>query len=94
MTHKNISLLLCRLLVSKSASDPKSIDQKNFSRSDTRLVDSSGNYLLQVTLRVQDGSKIENVNKGANELFALKETLRGVVELEMADRLSLDTRVR
>lgn len=32
--------------------------------------------------------------KGVNELLGLKETLKGVVELEIGDRLALDTRVR
>ena len=42
----------------------------------------------------QDGSKVETMTKGANELLSLKEILKGVVELEISDRLALDTRVR
>lgn len=34
------------------------------------------------------------MSKGASELLQLKETLRGCVELDMGDRLALDTRVR
>ena len=34
------------------------------------------------------------MSKGVNELLSLKETLKGVVELEMGERLALDTRVR
>ena len=45
-------------------------------------------------MRVQDGSKVETMTKGVNELLSLKETLKGVVELEIGDRLALDTRVR
>ena len=34
------------------------------------------------------------MTKAVNELLSLKETLKGVVELEMGERLALDTRVR
>jgi len=45
-------------------------------------------------VRVQDGSKVETMSKGVNELLGLKETLKACVELEMGDRLALDTRMR
>lgn len=45
-------------------------------------------------MRVQDGSKVETMTKGVIELLSLKETLKGVVEMEMGDRLALDTRAR
>ncbi len=50
--------------------------------------------MLQAAVRVQDGSKVETMTKAAGELLGLKETLRGCVEMEMGDRLALDTRVR
>lgn len=62
--------------------------------SKSRLLDPSGTYILQAAVRVQDGSKVETMTKGVNELLSLKETLKGVVEMEMGDRLALDTRVR
>ena len=90
-THHSISILLYRILL------PATII-KNDSTSDglpqTRLLDPSGTYILQASVRVQDGSKVETMTKGVNELLGLKETLKGVVELEIGDRLALDTRVR
>ena len=90
-THHSISLLLYRIFL------PASIE-KNDSASDglpqPRLLDPSGTYILQASVRVQDGSKVETMTKGVNELLGLKETLKGVVELEIGDRLALDTRVR
>ena len=62
--------------------------------SHARLLDPSGTYILQAAVRVQDGSKVETMTKAVNELLSLKETLKGVVELEMGERLALDTRVR
>ena len=90
-THHSISLLLYRIFL------PASVE-KNDSTSDglpqPRLLDPSGTYILQASVRVQDGSKVETMTKGVNELLGLKETLKGVVELEIGDRLALDTRVR
>lgn len=62
--------------------------------SESRLLDPSETYILQAAVRVQDGSKVETMTKGVNELLNLKETLKGVVDMEMGDRLALDTRVR
>ncbi|CAF9920589.1 MAG: Mediator of RNA polymerase II transcription subunit 18 [Heterodermia speciosa] len=57
-------------------------------------LDPSGSYVLQTALRVADGQNVERMQEGVRQLTELKETLKGVVELEMGDRLALDTRVR
>jgi mediator of RNA polymerase II transcription subunit 18 len=57
-------------------------------------LDSSGVHVLQAAIRVQDGTKSETMITAMNELKALKETLKGIVDLEIGDRLALDTRVR
>lgn len=43
---------------------------------------------------VQDVNKPELMTRGVNELMALKDMLKGVVDINVGDRLSLDTRVR
>lgn len=53
-----------------------------------------GSYILQASLRVADGTKPDQMARGVKELMALKEMLKGSVELEMVDRMALDTRVR
>ena len=70
------------------------METTNIDLSRTRPLDPSGTYILQAAVRVQDGSKMETITKATNELLALKEMLRGCVDLEMGDRLALDTRVR
>lgn len=50
--------------------------------------------MLQASLRVADGTKQEIMSKGMDELNRLRETLKGVVELDAGDRMALDTRVR
>ena len=57
-------------------------------------LDSSNGFVLQASIRVQDGMKPELMNKATNELKAFKELMRGVVDMEIGDRLALDTRVK
>ena len=93
MTQNSTSLFLYRVRVPQ----PKKVessDKANLDRGSARLLDPSGSYILQATVRVQDGSKVDIMAKGATELLSLKETLKGVIDLEMADRLSLDPRIR
>lgn len=94
LSYNNISIHLYRVLVPTSSAMPSGSDPGDIKRSDLRLLDESGAYILQASVRVQDGSKVETVQRGASELLGLRETLKGVVELEVVDRLSLDTRVR
>ena len=51
-------------------------------------------YILQIEVRIADGNKPELMSRGVKELMALKEMLKGVVELEPGERLGLDMRVR
>ncbi len=64
------------------------------SSSPPKPLDPSGTYMLQASVRVQDGSRPDIMSKGIQELLALKEALRGCVELDVGERLALDTRVR
>ncbi|MCJ1271717.1 Mediator of RNA polymerase II transcription subunit 18 [Lobaria immixta] len=101
LSHISTSLLLFRPHVplappSSSSAQPSSqpISSQQATLTNSRLLDPSGAYILQVALRVSDGSKPELMTRGITELLALKEMLKGVVELAVAERLSLDTRVR
>ena len=56
--------------------------------------DASGAYLLEVKIRLSDGINPALVNTGNQEMERLRTMLRGVVDLNVPDRLALDTRVR
>ncbi|KAK4691231.1 hypothetical protein P7C71_g5721, partial [Lecanoromycetidae sp. Uapishka_2] len=95
-THLSTNIQIYRLSI-----PPLSLSQNSASSASTiandpmtRLLDPSGTYVLQASVRVEDGSKVETMTRGVNELLNLKETLKGVVELEMKNRLALDTRAR
>jgi len=51
-------------------------------------------WVLQTSVRVGNANEQETVGRGIEELKVLKGELKGVVDLEIGDRLSLDTRVR
>lgn len=57
-------------------------------------LDPLGGYILQASLMVQDVNKPELMTRGINELMTLKDMLKGVVDINVGDRLSLDTRVK
>ena len=57
-------------------------------------LDPSGSYILQAAIRIADGSKPESMALGIDELKGIRESLQGIVNLEVGDRLALDTRVK
>ncbi|KAI9676782.1 MAG: Mediator of RNA polymerase II transcription subunit 18 [Trizodia sp. TS-e1964] len=59
-----------------------------------RLLDPSGGYILQASIRLQDGGKPESISLGVDELKQFKELTKGVIELDAGERLALDTRVK
>ncbi|MCJ1249971.1 Mediator of RNA polymerase II transcription subunit 18 [Trapelia coarctata] len=59
-----------------------------------RPLDLSGGFILQASVRVQDGNRPETMKAATNELVKFKEVMKGVVDMEVGDRLALDTRMR
>lgn len=106
--HNNIILLLHRLLrVPKDgkgrlgSSGPDISGRAPLTPLDARpdaeawtSIDPSGAWILQASVRVQDGSKPEPMTLATNELLAFQEVIKGVVDLEPGNRLAMDTRVR
>ncbi|KAL8684977.1 MAG: hypothetical protein Q9218_008046 [Villophora microphyllina] len=83
-TYNSISLLLFQPLILP----PNSGVSSGFVPVDPQT------WILQASLRVQDGTKPDQMARGVKELMALKEMLKGSVELEKVERMALDTRVR
>ena len=91
LTHRNVRLELAQTLPLPVAAGPTRAPE------DTERLepaDKSGAYLLTAALRVADGSSVETMGRGFAELSALRDTLKGVVELEIGGRSAMDTRVR
>lgn len=61
---------------------------------DQKLVDISGSWIIEASLRVEDASNSTLTEKAKQELLAFQETMDGAVDLIAPDRLALDTRVK
>jgi len=59
-----------------------------------RFLDASGAYTLQAAVCVVDASKPEVVNRATSELLHFKNVMKGIVDMRVVERLSLDTRVK
>ncbi|KAI9874271.1 MAG: Mediator of RNA polymerase II transcription subunit 18 [Pleopsidium flavum] len=93
--HQNLILLLHRVMQFPTGEEFHSSPRKGLHTFESVMpLDPSGAYVLQASIRIQDGSKPESISVGINELKAFKEMMRGVVDLDVGDRLALDTRVR
>ncbi|KAG0136733.1 mediator complex, subunit Med18 [Tuber indicum] len=57
-------------------------------------LDPAGSWVLKAAVRVQSHQDVESINTGIGELKVFKELMRGMCDLEVAERLALDTRVR
>ena len=57
-------------------------------------LDPSGSYIFQASVLLADGANPAIVNLGLSEIDAAKTRLKGVVNLDIPDRLALDTRVK
>ncbi|KAL9108652.1 MAG: hypothetical protein Q9227_006598 [Pyrenula ochraceoflavens] len=88
---QNTTLFLHRVLVlstesgniSDPASDLPSIDRMT-------PLDSSGSYIFQASIDLADSNSQELRRRGTEELLAIKETFRGAVALQPADRFALN----
>jgi len=59
-----------------------------------RLLDASGAYTLQAAVCVTDAGKPEVVSRATSELLHFKNVMKGIVDMRVVERLSLDTRVK
>jgi mediator of RNA polymerase II transcription subunit 18, fungi type len=57
-------------------------------------IDPSGSYVLEAKIRVQDLNTPNIVDSGVQELKRFKNQLKGCVDLNVPDRLKLDTRIK
>ncbi|KAF7193535.1 Mediator of RNA polymerase II transcription subunit 18 [Pseudocercospora fuligena] len=61
---------------------------------DQKLIDPSGSWIIEVSIRVEDGNNSTLTDKAKQELLAFKETMDGALDLIAPDRLALDSRVK
>ncbi|KAI9748471.1 MAG: hypothetical protein M4579_007215 [Chaenotheca gracillima] len=101
--HKNMNLLLHRILRFPADSGSGQSDKSGGLKAPWKSLppynsfsplDPSNALVLEASIRIQDGNKPETMTLGMGELKAFRDAMKGVVEMEVGDRLALDTRVR
>lgn len=87
----------------KAEAEPLSEDTKGsagqtfgcpFPKENLKHVDSNMGWVMQAAVKVMYSTDVENTNVAVAELGALREVLKGVCDLEVMERLALNTRVR
>ncbi|KAL3472794.1 mediator complex, subunit Med18 [Aspergillus californicus] len=93
--HNDIVIFLHRVLQYQAQGQkPHEPRQQLPSFRDLSPLETTGSYILQAAITVQDGSNQELMRTASQHLFGLREQLKSAVRLEHADRLSLDTRAK
>ncbi|KAF1839135.1 hypothetical protein BDW02DRAFT_539916 [Decorospora gaudefroyi] len=93
--HGNVIIFLHRMLHEPGARNiQKSPKVKIPAWADLQLVDPSGAYVFDATVRVEDFNNAVVLEAGVNELKKFQTQMKGCVNLALPDRLALDTRVK
>lgn len=62
--------------------------------SELNVLDPSGTYVVEVSVRMEDRKKTKITEQAVAELRVFKQSVEGVIDLRVPDRLALDTRVK
>ncbi|KAM3420693.1 Mediator of RNA polymerase II transcription subunit 18 [Cercospora zeina] len=74
--------------------DPLSETSPPKNTSQLKLVDASGSFIIEVSIRVEDPTNSSLTEAALGELMRFKSTLDGAIDLIAPDRFLLDTRVK
>ncbi|SMR64051.1 unnamed protein product [Zymoseptoria tritici ST99CH_3D1] len=95
--HGNIVIRVYRLYYASSASEgnasgEEAVEASPPQRQDLKPVDESGSWIVDATVRVEEGAGAEVLERGKRELERFRQGMEGCVDLKAGDRLSLDVR--
>ena len=62
--------------------------------SELSILDPSGTYVVEVSVRMEDRKNTKIAEQAVAELRVFKQSVEGVIDLRVPDRLALDTRVK
>jgi len=100
LIHNNIIITLSQVLLPPQPPSPPPPAApyaqygSPYPTSGLQPLDPARSWTLKAAVRVQSHQDVESINTGVNELKGFKELMRGMCDLEVAERLALDTRVR
>ncbi|TGZ84244.1 hypothetical protein EX30DRAFT_338788 [Ascodesmis nigricans] len=92
LVHNNVVLTLSQILVPKTPEaglgNPYRKDEE------LRPLDPKNGWIVQASVKVANNSDLDGLGQAVNELTQVKDMVKGVVDLEVIERLALDTRVK
>lgn len=97
--HGSVIIKLSQILLPQPAPPsstpvPGAVFGNPFPTSSLTTLDPAKSWILKASVRVQSNQDVESLNTGVNGLKGFKELMKGMCDLEVAERLALDTRVR
>lgn len=95
--HGNVVITVSQTLVPCPGSLPEEGDGVYAApapRDALKPLDESGGWTVQAAVRVVNTNDVANNGLAQKELTALRETIKGVCDLEVVERLAFDTRVK
>lgn len=89
----NVVVMVNRVYPAEASSgDPIDVD----ARTTVSLppLDTSGSYVIEACVRLEDGSTTTLRDQATKELLAFADSLKGAIDLRVPDRLALDPRIK
>ena len=82
------------LLATELAPADKLLEGPPLTLQDLEVLDRSGTYMVEVSVRVEDRKNTKIAEQAHAELKAFQHNVEGCIDLRMPDRLALDTKVK
>jgi mediator of RNA polymerase II transcription subunit 18 len=92
----NVVIRIFRVLLPASQQIPADeiLDGPPLPVSALEVLDPSGTYVVEVSVRMEDRKNTKIAQQAVAELVGFKQSVEGVIDLRVPDRLALDTRVK
>lgn len=82
------------LLTTQQLHADKILEGPPLSVAELSVLDPSGTYVVEVSVRIEDRKNTKIAEQAIAELRVFKQSVEGVIDLRVPDRLALDTRVK
>jgi mediator of RNA polymerase II transcription subunit 18 len=93
--HGNVVIFLHRILHQPGLRDVQKAPQATLATwSDLKLFDPSGAFMLNAMVRIEDFEDAALLDAAVDELKQFQAQMKGCVNMDLPDRLMLDTRVK
>lgn len=90
--YGNVVFRLFRVLLPRG--DVQDVFEAPEIQRDAKLLDPSGTYMIETSVRLEDRTNSRLAEQASKELLEAKKLLHGSIDLYVPDRLALDTRIK